>query len=328
MPANLPPQYFEAEKRYREAKTPDRKVEALEEMLMIMPKHKGTDRLRADLRRKISKFKNQAQQKKGASRRETAYDIEREGAAQVIIIGPPNSGKSSLVSTLTNAEPEVAPFPHTTWKPTPGMVPFENIQFQLVDTPPLTRDYLEPAMADLIRRSEILALILDLHNDPLAQAEEVLAQLQSLRVFPEEFPPPPHLDKPPLVKKTMALVNKVDRESDQEDYEIFRELWEYELPCLAVSVKTGRNLKRFVEMIYRIAGIIRVFTKAPGKKPDYGQPFVMPKDSTLEELAAKIHKDFVENLKFARIWGRAVYDGQMVQRDYVLQEGDVVEMHV
>jgi ribosome-interacting GTPase 1 len=130
MPANLPPHYFEAERRYREAGTPQGKIEALDEMLMIMPKHKGTDKLRADLRRKISKLKAQAKKKKGGSRRETVYSIDREGAAQVLLVGPPNSGKSSLVDKLTNARPEVADFPHTTWKPTPGMVPFENIQFQ------------------------------------------------------------------------------------------------------------------------------------------------------------------------------------------------------
>ncbi|HIC84931.1 MAG TPA: GTP-binding protein, partial [Desulfobacterales bacterium] len=146
MPANLPPQYFEAEKRYREAKTPQEKIEALEEMLTIMPKHKGTDKLRADLRRKISKFKTQAQQKKGAGKRETAYSIEREGAAQILLVGPPNTGKSSLVRALTNATPDVADFPHSTWKPTPGMVSFENIQFQLVDTPPITREYVDPWM--------------------------------------------------------------------------------------------------------------------------------------------------------------------------------------
>jgi hypothetical protein len=182
-------------------------------------------------------------------------------------------------------------------------------------------------MADLIRRGEILAVLLDLHRDPLAQFEETLAQLRDLRVFPEGLPVPPDLKKPPFIKKTMVLVNKVDGESDEEDYEIFQELWDYALPCLSLSVETGRNLKRFVEMIYEMAGIIRVFTKAPGKKPDYDQPFIMPRESTLEELATKIHKDFVENLKFARIWGKDVYDGQMVQRDYLLQEGDVVEMH-
>ncbi len=327
MPANLPPQYFEAEKRYREAGTPEGKVEALEEMLQIMPKHKGTDKLRAEVRRKISKVKSQAQQKKGASRRETAYAIDREGAAQVVVIGPPNSGKSSLVASLTNAKPEIEVFPHSTWKPTPGMAPYENIQFQLVDTPPLTRDYVDTLLGDLIRRCDIMAILIDLHKDPLAQIEETLALLQGLRIFPLGLPIPEDLKKPPFVKKTLVVVNKVDDEADEEDYEIFLELWESELPCVGVSTQKGRNLERFVQMLYDLAGIIRVFTKTPGKKADLNQPFILPKESTLEELASKIHKDLQRNLKFARVWGREVYDGQMVQRDYVLQDGDVVEIH-
>ena len=327
MPANLPPPYFEAEKRFREAKNPKEKVEALEEMLTIMPKHKGTDKLRADLRRKISKFKNLSQKKGKTSRKDAAYAIDREGAAQVVIIGPPNSGKSSLVGALTNAKPEVAEFSHSTWKPTPGMAPYENIQFQLVDTPPITKEYMDPWMGDLIRRSEIIVMLIDLHSDPLNQFEEISAILHDLRVFPEGIPVPEDLNKRPFIKKLLVLVNKVDESRDEEDYEIFQELWEVKLHCLDISVKTGRNLRRFLEVIYETAGIIRVFTKSPGKKPDFDQPYILTKESTLEELAAKIHKDFVNKLKFARIWGKSVFEGQMVQRDYELQEGDVVEIH-
>jgi ribosome-interacting GTPase 1 len=196
-----------------------------------------------------------------------------------------------------------------------------------VDTPPLTGEYLEPAMGDLIRRAEILTVVLDLQSDPLTAFDAVLSRLRDLRVFPEGFPVPLDLKKPPFITKTMVMVNKVDEASDEEDYDIFMELWDTPLPCLPVSVERGKNLHRFVEMIYAMAGIIRVFTKAPGKQPDHNQPFVMPRDSTLEALADRIHKDFVDKLKFARIWGAGVHDGQMVQRDYVLQEGDVVEMH-
>ena len=159
MPANLPPPYFEAEKRYREGKTPEEKIEALEEMLTIMPKHKGTDKLRADLRKRIAKHKSDAQQKKGSAKGVTAYSIEREGAAQVIIVGVPNVGKSSIVAALTNAKPEVADFPHTTWKPTPGMANFENIQFQLIDTPPVPTEFIDPGLTDLLRRTDIIVVV-------------------------------------------------------------------------------------------------------------------------------------------------------------------------
>ncbi|MBL7211394.1 MAG: TGS domain-containing protein [Desulfobacteraceae bacterium] len=328
MPANLPPPYFEAERRFREAKTPAEKVEALEEMLTIMPKHKGTDKLRADVRRKISKFKVQSQQKKGASRKETGYSIDKEGAAQVAMVGPPNSGKSSLLVKLSNATPEVAQFPHSTWKPTPGMTSYENIQFQLLDTPPITNEYMDPWMGDLIRRCDIIAVVIDIQNGPLKQFEETVSILQGLRIFPPGFSVPEGLEKAPFVKKMMVVVNKVDGGEEEEDYEIFLALWESELPCIDISTKMERNLARFVEMIYEISGIMRVFTKAPGKKPDFNSPFVLPKESTLENLATKIHKDFVKNLKFARKWGGSVFDGQMIQRDHILQDGDVVEIHI
>ncbi|UCF02183.1 MAG: 50S ribosome-binding GTPase, partial [Deltaproteobacteria bacterium] len=123
MPANLPPDYYEAEKRYRAAKTVPEKIAHLEDMLTIMPKHKGTDKLRAGLRKRISKLKTAVQSKKSLGKRDSAFHIDKEGAGQVAVIGPANVGKSALVATLTNANPEVADFPLTTWKPTPGMMP-------------------------------------------------------------------------------------------------------------------------------------------------------------------------------------------------------------
>jgi uncharacterized protein len=319
--------YFDAEKRFREAKTPESKIEALEEMLTIMPKHKGTDKLRADLRRRIAKVKEQAQQKKGGSRRDAGYTIDKEGAAQVVVVGAPNTGKSALVAALTNATPEVAEFPHTTWKPTPGMAPYDNIQFQLVDTPPITKDYLDPWMADLVRRADVILLLLDLHADPLQQLEESLLVLHQLRIFPVGCQVPDDLRKSPFIKKILIVANKVDHDHHLEDYHAFLELAETKLPCIGISLLMGRNLKELLQLLYELSGIIRVYTKIPGKEPKRAAPFVLPKMTTLEELAGKIHKDFVSKLKFAKIWGAGVYDGQMVQRDYVLQDGDVVEIH-
>jgi ribosome-interacting GTPase 1 len=133
MPANLPPQYFEAEENFRSANTTPGKIAALEEMLAIMPKHKGTDHLRAELRRRIAKL-TQASDKKAATQRASMV-ILKEGAAQIVVVGPPNAGKSQLVSSVTSASPTVAEYPFTTHSATPGMMEFENIQIQLIDTP-------------------------------------------------------------------------------------------------------------------------------------------------------------------------------------------------
>jgi len=328
MPANLPPMYFEAEKRFREAKIPEEKIEALEEMLAIMPKHKGTDKLKADLRRKIAKIKLEGQQKKGGTRSQTAYSIDREGAGQIAVIGPPNTGKSSLVGKITNATPEVGDFPYTTWKPTPGMVPYENIQFQLIDTPPLSKEYTDPWFADLLRRVDMIVVLIDLRADPLQQLEDALSMLRDWRIFHKETEIPSDLRKPPFIKRMLVAVNKMDGEKDEEDYQVFLELSGIKLPCIGISVHKGRNLSALVEKIYDLFEIIRVFTRAPGKAHDPSAPFVLPRDSSLEELAEKVHRDFKEKLKYARVWGKAVYEGQMVQRDYTLQDGDVVELHI
>ena len=325
MPANLPPQYFEAEERFRKAKTPEEKVDALEEMLAIMPKHKGTDKLKAMLRERISKLKDQAQKKKGAARQKTAYDIEKEGASQIVVIGPPNTGKSSLVKLITNASPEVANFPHTTHKPTPGMAQYENIQFQLIDTPPLTKDYTEPGLTDLIRRADIVVILLDLSADPIQQLEDTLSILHSFRIYSETCDIPEDLRKPPRIKKMFAVVNKMDRPEDKEDLDIFLELSGIKLPCMDISTRTCRNIMTFLDKLYELSGIIRVYTKPPGREADKTAPFVIPEGSTLDNLAGKVHNDFVNKLKYARAWGKLVRDGQMIQRDYILQEGDIVE---
>lgn len=328
MPANLPPPYFEAEKRYREGRTPEEKIEALEEMLTIMPKHKGTDKLRADLRKRIAKHKSDAQQKKGSAKGVSLYNIEKEGAAQAILIGVPNVGKSSLVAALTNAKPEVADFPNSTWKPTPGMANFENIQFQLIDTPPVPPEFTDPGFTDLLRRTDIIVVVVDILGDPLQHWDETLAFLKDLRVFPENVPIPGDLKKAPFVKKMLLAVNKVDDEKTDEDYQVFLELGDIPVPSIPMSVLAGYNLSGFLKKIYEMSGLIRVYTKTPGKDPDLKSPFVLQSDSTLENLAEEIHKDFVTRLKFAKVWGKSVFDGQMVQRDYILRDGDIVEIHI
>lgn len=328
MPANLPPTYLEAERRYREARTPEEKIEALEEMFAIIPKHKGTDKMQADIKRRISKHKEEAQKKKGGAKQKSLYSIDREGAAQVIVIGPPNSGKSSLITALTNAEPEIAPFPHTTHKPTPGMAPFENVQFQLIDTPPVTAEYVDPLMMDLVRRVDIVIMLLDITTDPIGQYEELIRILGDYRIFPEGADVPGNVRRPVFLKKIAVVVNKVDGPAREEDFQTFLELSELKVPALPISILNGTHLDSFLRLIYDMSGIIRVYSKNPGKEPDMDEPFVIPKDSTLEDLAGRIHKDFLHKLKYARIWGSTVHDGMMVQRDYVMQDGDIVEIHI
>jgi len=328
LPANLPPAYFESEKRYREAKTPAEGIAALEEMLAIMPKHKGTDKLKADLRRRISKLKSKQHEKKKLGKRDSSYKIEREGVGQVVVLGAPNVGKSALVAALTNADPQVADFPHSTWKPTPGMMYFEDIQIQLIDTPPISREYIEPLFFDMVRRSDIILVIVDVQTDPLKQLEETVSVLKEHKIAPRSLAHLHECEPGWTFLPFMVGANKNDDESSEENFEIFKSLLEEELPLIPVSAKTGYNFDMLRQSLFRTLDIIRVYTKAPGKEPDLTEPFVVKRGATLEELASKIHKDFLEKLKYAKVWGTQVYDGQMVQRDHVLQDGDIVELRL
>ncbi len=329
MPTNLPPEYFEAEKRFKETSDPKEKVERLEELISTIPKHKGTDKLRGDLRRKLSKLKDAAaKSRRAGSRADPAYQIEREGAGQAILIGPSNVGKSALLVALSNAEPEVSEAPFTTWTPTPGMMTYENVQFQLIDTPSLDRDYLEPALMALIRQSDVLLPVVDIHADPVSQLEETLALLQEHRILPERFRGKYPEDRRLAFAPIHVVANKCDDERADENVEIFRRLLDEDWPLLAVSAATGRNLEQLGASLFRTLQIIRVYSKPPGKEPNREAPFVMKSGGTVEQFAAKIHHDFYERLKSARVWGHGVHDGQMVSRDHVLHDGDVVELKI
>lgn len=328
MATNLPPEYFEADKRYRAAKTPGEKISCIDELLRIVPKHKGTDKLRAGLRKRLSKLKTTAQAKKGTGKRESAFRIEKEGAGQVVLVGPANVGKSALVSALTNATPAIADFPYTTWKPTPGMMPMENIQIQLVDTPPLNRDFMEPELLDLIRRSDYILLVVDLQTDPVHQLEDSVAILQEHRIMPDHLKELYSEQRGLIFIPFLVLTNKFDDDNFDENFEIFCELLENDWPSIPVSATTGRNLEQFKRMLFERLEIIRVYSKAPGKEPDFKEPFILKKGDTVEDFAGKVHQDFARKLKTARLWGTAVYDGQLVQRDHVLSDSDIVELQI
>ncbi len=334
MPTNLPPEYFEVEKRYKAAESPAEKAAALEELIGAIPKHKGTDKLRADLRRRLSKLKSSAQASKGTGRHTSAYRIDREGAGQAVLVGPTNVGKSALVAMLTNAAPEVGPAPYTTWQPTPGMMPYENVQIQLIDTPALNRDYVEPELWHLLRQADVVLLVVDLQADPVAQLTETMALLAEHRIVPDQWQDR-YADAEQqrlFFSQMLVLANKYDDAAADENFDIFCELLDVEIdwppPIVPVSARTGRNLEPFKHELFSRLDAIRIYSKPPGKEPDFSTPFVLEKGSTVADFARKVHKDFYEKLKSARLWGSALHDGQMVSRDYALQDGDVVELHL
>ena len=324
MPANLPPQYFEAEKNFRSAKTPQEKIMALEEMLAIMPKHKGTDHLRAELRRRIAKL-TEAAGKKMATQRASMM-ILKQGAAQIAVIGPPNAGKSQLVTSITNASPPVAGYPFTTQNAIPGMMEYENIQIQLIDTPPLVAGATDFWLPHLFIRADALLVVVDLSNEPIPQMEAITTELERMRIKLGKAPLP---ESPEIRhKKVLIVANKLDLTNARDNYLTLQNRYRKQLPVIAISTKEGTGLEELKSEIYRMLDIIRVYTKAPGKKPEFNDPIILKRGSTLVDAAASVHKDFLAKLKYARIWGSGKHDGVMAKRDHTLEDGDIIELHI
>jgi uncharacterized protein len=329
MPANLTPQYLEAEKRYKQAATPEEKLHALEEMLAVIPKHKGTEKLQADLKSKLSKLRVELEKPRAAGGRHDALDVvKREGAGQVVLLGAPNAGKSSLLASLTKAAPEIADFPYTTRIPQPGMMPYENIQIQLVDLPAIDREFWQPRLSGIIRNADAALLLADLSSgDLLEQLETLISLLEESRILLvaelRAEPAPAGF----VAKDTLLVGSKSDLDATEESFKVLEDLYP-RFRALRLSIHDGPSLSLLKSRIYEMLHIIRIYSKPPGKKVDLNDPFVLKKGSTVVAAAACIHKDFADRLRFARIWGSEKYEGQMVHRDHILEDGDVVEFHI
>jgi ribosome-interacting GTPase 1 len=330
MAANLTPQYLEAEAEYKKAQTAEERLQCLRKMWSLLPKHKSSEKLQADLKAKISAARDEVEtEKRSPKKGGVSYKIPKQGAGQVILVGGPNAGKSRIVDRLTRASPEVAPYPFTTHEPAVGMMEWEDVRVQLIDTPPITADYLEGYLSSMVRSADAALLVVDLADDdgPFAAEAVVerLAQVKTVLVgrVPEEEPEPGI-----QYVKTMLAATKADAEGVADRLEIVREMFADRFPIHVVDVESGNGLEDLRTAIYRFLDVIRVYSKKPGKAPDMEAPFTCPAGSTVLQLAELIHREFGEKLKPARIWGTGVFDGQTITRDHVLHDKDVVELHV
>ena len=317
MPANLTPQYMEAEKRFKQAGSVEEKVAALEEMMATIPKHKGTEKLQADLKKKMSSLRKESEEHKGSGKRES-FVVEHQGARQLALVGAPNSGKSQLIRILTNATPEVADYPYTTRTPIPGMMIFENVRLQLIDLPPISPEYTESWVPQIIRNADAMLWVADLSDD------DILDRLEETKSFLAQA----HTDLPGM--KVLMVGNKIDAPGAADRLAILREAYPNRLPPVTISAAAASSteIEAFKRLVYDFLDVVRVYTKAPGKKPDFSDPYVVARGSTVLNVAEKVHRDFVESLKYARVWGEGKADGIMVPRDFVIGEGDVLELHV
>ena len=291
MPVNAGPEYYAAEKRYLEARTRDEKIKALEDMIRFLPKHKGSENLLALLRKRLAKLKKEVKKR---AKPKPKFSIRKEGAAQVCIIGLANCGKSSLLKALTNAEIEIADYPFTTKEPKVGMMEYGDVKLQLVEIP----STFDPETSSLLHSCDEILVLLD-GTQAIEEQKKFLENLIEKRGLKN--------------KKIVWVINKAEDLKGN-------------FGLLKISAKEGINLEKLKEVVWKNLGLIRVYTKSPGKPKDL-PALALPRGATVKDVAKELHKNFLKNFKYARIFNQTKFSGKKVGLNYQLNDLDVVEIH-
>lgn len=330
MALNATPEYEKAEARFRAAQDPQDELEALQEMLRLIPKHKASEKKQADIKRKISTLRKDLAH--GAGSRSSAgvldpYHIAPGGAGQVVLAGLPNTGKSSIVAAVSSAPVKVADYPFTTATPVPGMWRWQDVQIQLVDTPPFSAGSVEGGMVNLLHRCDAVAIVVDLAAaECLEQADAALATLAERGIELFDAPVEAIPAESPDGKPALLVATHTDQASP-EDLATLQEFYQGRLKVCGVACAAQAGFDALGGELWRLLNVIRVYTKRPGQKPDLANPFTLHHGAVIDDLARSIHRDLPEKIRFARIWGEGRFDGQQVHRTEELRDRDVVELH-
>ncbi len=333
MPANLTPEYRDAEAAYRRASDNKERLECLRAMLRAIPKHKGTDHLQAEIKKKIKEVTGElATPKKAGARRGPSTFVRPEGAAQVVLLGPPNSGKSALHARLTGSRAQQGPYPFTTQYPQPGMLPVEDVALQIVDLPSVSAERPVPWIANALSAADGCLLVVDLGEpgcvEQVIAGRDLLEEKQVKLV--EEWGAVEGDDDDPFGMRlpTLLVVSKADRIGIvDEELAAFRDLTGFGFAAVSTSATTGDGLEEIGPWLFERIGIVRVYTKAPRSKADLGRPYTVRRGQTVLDVAQLVHREMAATLRFARIWGGVEFDGQQVGRDHQVSDGDIVELH-
>ena len=390
MPTNLPPEAKDKWAEVENARNPREKIQRMQEFLSFVPQHKGTMKLRGRIKKKIAMLRKEIEERKQkrTGRGGPKFFIEKEGAAQIAVLGVTNVGKSCLLGALTNANAPISAAPYSTREPVPAVMRFEDVQFQLVEAPSLMQDSANgrgwglQSLA-IARNADGLVIMVDLSRDPVEQLNLVLTELEKARILINKPRGRVEIDRKYLgaglrviltgkllgctlqdVKKLLAsyrfgdgivkisgevtlddvedaifesttyrpaviVANKLEGEGAEVNLKHLEDFALGRAPIVAVSCEKKKGLGRLGEVLFSTLKVIRIYTKQPGAREPSQHPFTLRRGATLADLARSIHTDFERDFSFARVWAeRLVFSPQRVGVGFVLEDGDVVEIHV
>ena len=334
MPTNVPPQYREAEDRFRQARTVQAKVAALQEMLAIMPKHKGTDHLKAQLRSRLSKLMGElegASSKGPGSGRTEPFSMPKEGGGRATLIGPTNTGKSLMLNRSTGARSKVGAYELSTQEPVPGMLNYEDVRIQFVDTPPITNPSTQGRLYGLLRNTDVFVVVVDLSMDAVSQADDVFTALGEWNFSMLGKGDRPVGRNEWLDKPTIVVGNKADIPGALDQFEVLENAFGDRYPVIMASAEEEVGFDEVALEIFEALKVIRVYTKSPRVRvEDYAptEPLVLPIGATVIEAATQLHKDIAQGLRYAVLWGDSgKFNGQHVGRSHELTDRDIIELH-
>ncbi|MBS0262276.1 MAG: 50S ribosome-binding GTPase [Planctomycetes bacterium] len=329
MAVNATPQYKKAEEEYRRAQSVQEQIDCLEKMLVLLPKHKASEKVQMDLKTRLKEARSELAAEKAAPKKVgKTFRFPRQGAGQIVILGGPNAGKSRVLGELTSAKAEIAPYPFTTREPQPGMMPWEDVVVQLIDTPPITDSFFEVYLQNMVRSADAVVLCFDGSSDDAPDhTAEVVRQFEQRKTVLSRESGFVEDDLTQVRIKTLLVPTRGDDPGCADRVAYFEEMCPGRFEVLPVEFDHPESTAALRDRIYQMLGVMRVYTKAPGKPADYKSPFTIPIGGTVEDLAEKVHKDLAAKLTHARIWGASAHDGQSVGRDHVLADKDLVELH-
>ncbi len=299
MPINAGYEYLNAEKVYLNAKTLSEKIHALEEMIRVSPKHKGAENLLAELKRRLKKLKEKVETSKKSSK--TKKGIKKE-YFQCVLIGLPNSGKSSILAKLTNAQPKITPYAFSTSHPEIGTMDYQGVKAQIIDLPSIGSENFD---IGLVNTADCLIIVLE----SLSDLEKISPYLTKAR------------------GSQIIIVNKSDLLSNEQQRKLEATIKSKKLNAILISTITNQNIEQLKSLIFKQMHVIRIYTKEPGK-PKSNIPIALPENSTIKDVAESIRHGFYLQIKETRLTGpSSKFPNQKVGLSHILKDLDIVEFH-